>query len=73
MEDCTCVMSSLEMESQVFPLQRLFVKMEMVQKTGARLMAVECITCQESFESIGQEKGVVVTDLVDLVHKNLKW
>ncbi|MBF0287845.1 MAG: (Fe-S)-binding protein [SAR324 cluster bacterium] len=46
-------------------------KMDMAKKTGAQTMAVECITCQESFESAGQKKGVVVTDLVDLVHKNV--
>ncbi len=46
-------------------------KMDMAKRTGAPTMAVECITCQESFESVGQEKGVVVTDLVDLVHKNV--
>ncbi|MFQ5560540.1 MAG: heterodisulfide reductase-related iron-sulfur binding cluster, partial [Nitrospinota bacterium] len=46
-------------------------KMDMVKKTGTNTLAVECITCQESFESEGKETGIEVTDLVDLVHKNV--
>ena len=46
-------------------------KMDMVEKTGAKKLAVECITCQESFESTGKERGIEVTDLVDLVHRNI--
>jgi len=46
-------------------------KMDMVEKTGVKKMAVECITCQESFEAAAKERGLEVTDLVDLVHKNI--
>lgn len=46
-------------------------KMDMVEKTGAKKLAVECITCQESFEAAGKERGIEVTDLVDLVHRNI--
>ena len=46
-------------------------KMDMVEKTGAKKLAVECITCQESFEEIANSRGISVTDLVDMVHKNI--
>jgi len=46
-------------------------KMDMVEKTGTTKLAVECITCQESFESAAKERGIEVTDLMDLVHRNV--
>lgn len=46
-------------------------KMEMAKKTGAKIMAVECITCLESYESLATPYNLQVTDLVDLVHQNL--
>lgn len=46
-------------------------KMEMARKTGAKTMAVECITCLESYEDLAKEYDLQVTDLVDLVHQNL--
>ncbi len=46
-------------------------KMNMAHEIGVKKMAVECITCQESFETIGNKNGISVTDLVDLVHKNV--
>ncbi len=46
-------------------------KMDMVNKVNVKTMAVECITCQESFEQVGKEKDINITDLVDLVHQNI--
>lgn len=46
-------------------------KMEMVKQTGTTTLAVECITCQESYEKAGSRHGIKVTDLVALVHKNV--
>jgi hypothetical protein len=45
--------------------------MDMVEKTGSKKLAVECITCQEYFEEIANSRGISVTDLVDMVHKNI--
>ncbi len=46
-------------------------KMNMVDKVNVKTMAVECITCQESFEQVGKERDINITDLVDLVHQNV--
>jgi len=46
-------------------------KMDMVEKTGAKTLAVECVTCQESFESAAKARGIEVADLVALVHRNI--
>lgn len=43
----------------------------MVEKAEAKQLAVECITCQESFEEIANSRGISVTDLIDLVHKSI--
>lgn len=45
-------------------------KMDMAKATGAKTMAVECVTCLESYEKVAEENDIRVTDLVDLVHEN---
>ena len=42
----------------------------MAKATGAKTMAVECVTCLESYEKVAEENDIRVTDLVDLVHEN---
>lgn len=47
-------------------------KMDMVKKTGAKTMVVECITCLESYEAIANRNGIEAIDLVELVHRNIR-
>lgn len=46
-------------------------KLAMAKATGAKKMAVECVTCLESFHPLAKEANLEILDVVDIVHQKV--
>lgn len=46
-------------------------KLEMAKATGAKKMAVECVTCLESYQPLAKEMEIEIVDIVDMVYERV--
>ncbi len=46
-------------------------KLVMAKATGAEKMAVECVTCLESYQPLAKKMGIEVVDVVDMVYERV--